>query len=86
MNEKLFEEALDKAIVRGDAVFVELLRKECRSSAEWEYIAGFRTKDSQPAPPEDVLGPLRRRWPLDSDGEMWRLRVPLMQRWLRLRG
>jgi len=86
VNEKLFEEALGKAIVRGDAVFVELLRKECRSSAEWEYIAGFRTKDAQPAPPEDVLGPLRRRWLLEPDGEMWRLRVPLMQRWLRVRG
>ena len=86
VDDKAFEAALDKAIVRGDAVFVELLRKECRSSAEWEYLAGFRTMDSQPAPPEDVLGPLRRRWLLEPNGELWRLRVPLMQRWLRKRG
>jgi hypothetical protein len=67
-------------------VFVELLRKECRSPAEWEYLAGFRDKNTQPAPPEEMLGALRRRWLLERDGEFWRLRVPLMQRWLRLRG
>jgi hypothetical protein len=51
-----------------------------------EYLAGFRSKDTQPAPPEEVFGALKRRWLLGRDGELWRLRVPLMQRWLRIRG
>lgn len=82
----LFEEALDKAIVLGHVVFFELMHKECRFQAEWEYLAGFRTQDTQPAPSEEVLSALRCRLLVEPDGDYWRLRVPLMQRWLRARG
>jgi len=41
---------------------------------------------SQP-PPEDeaIYTSLRRRLLVAEDGDQWRLRVPLMQRWLRRR-
>jgi hypothetical protein len=80
----LFEEGLGKAIVRGHNVFHQLLRDECHSEAEWDYLFGFRQSETQPPPVQDDVGrALRRRLLVDQDGAAWRLRVPLMQRWLR---
>jgi len=54
---------------------------------EWEYLKAFGEHESQPPPgDEDVARSLRRRQLVVEDGGVWRLRVPLMERWLRERG
>jgi hypothetical protein len=85
----LFERALDEAIVRGHNVLYELMRRESRLPGEWEYLSAFRRQETQPLPgDEDVARSLRRRLLVESDGGagLWRLRVPLMRRWLIERG
>jgi hypothetical protein len=88
---ELLQRALDKAIVRGHNVLYELLRRECTLPGEWEYLERFKKLDAQPAPngsdaDEAVARSLRRRELMALDGDEWRLRVPLMLRWLRVRG
>ncbi len=86
LDADMFERALDRAIVRGDLVLRQLLESECRTPGEWDYLCGFRRRDSQPAPSSDgIYRSLRRRRLVSEEGGMWRLRVPLMQRWLRER-
>ena len=81
----LFERALDEAIVRGHNVLYELMRRESFLPGEWEYLSAFRKQEAQP-PPEDeaMASSLRRRMLVTMDDEVgqWRLRVPLMRRWL----
>jgi len=83
----LLEQAVTKALTAGDTVLRQLLRGEA-SEAEWAYINGFRRHDTQPPPQdEDVWRGLRRRLLVEeAEGGAWRLRVPLLQRWLRARG
>jgi AAA domain len=83
----MLERAAARAIVHGDTVLRQLLEQECAVSGEWEYLGGFRRNDMQP-PPEDetVYRSLRRRLLVLEKSGLWRLRVPLMQRWLRERG
>jgi hypothetical protein len=84
---KLLEKALDEAIVRGHTVMYELMHRESELPGEWQYLSGFRERETQPAP-DDVAAQrslLRREVAID-DGAAWRLRVPLMGRWLRRRG
>jgi len=83
----LLGRALDKAIVAGDTVLRELVERESRLAGEWDYVAGFRRTDTQ-APPQDVAiyRSLRRRLLVVEGNGLWRMRVPLMQRWLRQRG
>ena len=46
-----------------------------------------RTRSTQPAPADEVVArSLRRRLLVVEDDGGWRLRVPLMERWLRQRG
>jgi len=83
----LMERALDKAIVSGDTVLRRLLEGECQLPGEWDYISAFRHVDRQPPPPnEAVQRSLRRRLLVVEEADGWKLRVPLMQRWLRARG
>jgi hypothetical protein len=83
----LLEGASARAIVRGDTVLRQLLERECTVPGEWEYVAGFRRNDTQPPPGDDaVYRSLRRRLVVVDENGLWRLRVPLMQRWLRERG
>jgi hypothetical protein len=83
----LLQRALDKAIVRGHNVLYELLRRECTLPGEWEYLECFKKLDAQPAPEDEAIArSLRRRELMAIDGDEWRLRVPLMERWLRVRG
>jgi hypothetical protein len=87
VDQSLFDEGLDKAIERGHNVLDQLLRYECQREGEWEFLAGFRQADTQPAPADvEVLQSLRRRLLVEQVGSEWRLRVPLMLRWLRQRG
>jgi hypothetical protein len=83
----LLERALDKAIVSGDTVLRELMERESHLPGEWDYLRGFLRRDTQPPPEDEALHrSLRRRLLVVEDNGAWRLRVPLMQRWLRQRG
>ena len=57
------------------------------SIGEWDYVNGFRTRELQ-TPPDDeaVYRSLRRRLIVANEGDLWRMRVPLMRRWLIERG
>ena len=77
------EEAIDEAVERGTVVLSELIERECRAPAEWQYLLGFRSTETQLPPlDEQVRRSLRRRLLVVEEGERWRLRVPLMRRWL----
>jgi hypothetical protein len=82
----LFQEGLDRALVRGHNVLYQLLNGECTIHGEWDYLAGFRRAETQPPPEDDAMHrSLRRRLLIDDSGGTWRLRVPLMQRWMQKR-
>jgi hypothetical protein len=86
---ELLERALDEAIVRGHNVLYELMRRESQLPGEWEYLSAFRKQETQPPPEDDAtFRSLRRRLLVSEEGEdgLWRLRVPLMRRWLIKRG
>jgi hypothetical protein len=83
----LLDATLDKAIVRGDAVLRLLMQTESTLPGEWDYLLGFRREDTQDPPADEALyTSLRRRLLVTDEAGQWRLRVPLMQRWLRQRG
>ncbi len=83
----LMQRALDKAIVRGHNVLYELLRRESTLPGEWEYLERFKRVDMQPLPDDEAVArSLRRRELMAIANGEWRLRVPLMERWLRVRG
>jgi hypothetical protein len=81
----LLERALDQAIVAADTVLPELVQRESRLSGEWDYKRGFRQLDTRPPPDEAFDRSLRRGLRVTEDNGAWRMRVPLMQRWLRAR-
>jgi hypothetical protein len=83
----LLERALDRAIVSGHNVLYELLRRESGLLGEWEYLFKFRVCETQPPPDDEAIArSLRRRLLVEEESGQWRLRVPLMSRWLRKRG
>jgi hypothetical protein len=83
----LMERALDEATVSGQNVLYQLMRGECSVPGEWEYLSAFRGEEEQvPPAAEAIRGSLRRRQLIQDCGDRWRLRVPLMARWLRRRG
>ncbi|MGH9841253.1 MAG: AAA family ATPase [Blastocatellia bacterium] len=84
---ELMELALDKSIVRGHIVFHELMKRESTLPGEWDYLAGFRRSDSQLPPTDEKIAlSLRRRMLVVEKNGDWQLRVPLMARWLKVRG
>jgi AAA ATPase domain len=83
----MLERGADRSIVDGDTVLRQLMRGESELPGEWDYLIGFRSKDDQPPPHDEaVFQSLRRRQLITEEAGLWRLRVPLMQRWLRQRG
>jgi len=86
VDSALLERALDRAVVRGNNVFLELLERESRLSGEWDYLREFRRAETQPVPADEALerSLRRRRLVVEEDGR-YRLRVPIMARWLRQR-
>jgi len=85
----LLETALDESIVRGHNVFYELMHRESSLTGEWEYLYAFRKHEAQPHPEDEAIASsLKRRLLVTVDDEVgqWRLRVPLMRRWLLKRG
>jgi hypothetical protein len=87
VDASLLDHALDAAIVRGDTVLFELLHRESTLPGEWEYLTGFRRHETQHPPSDEVIyTSLRHRLLVENENDDWRLRVPLMVRWLRQRG
>ena len=83
----LLNDAIAKAVTAGDTVQRQLLKGES-TEADWAWLVGFRRADTLPIPEDEaVFLSLRRRWLVVEAGPgEWRLRVPLLQRWLRERG
>jgi hypothetical protein len=83
----LLNDAIAKAVTAGDTVLRQLLKGES-TEADWAWLLGFRRLDALPIPEDEaVFLSLRRRWlVVDAEPGQWRLRVPLLQRWLRERG
>jgi len=87
VDAELFERSLNKAIVSGHNVLYQLMRGESTLPGEWEYLAAFRKRETQPLPEDEAIYiSLRRRLLVEEENGQWRLRVPLMARWLRERG
>jgi hypothetical protein len=82
----LLEGALDESVSRGRNAFHQLLRSQCRQgSGEWEYLAEFARRETQPPPADAETRRLLKRRQLLTEtpvGE-WRLVAPLMARWMR---
>jgi hypothetical protein len=87
LDGRALEEVARRAVVSGDLVLRQLVHGESQSDTERAYIAGFRTRHSQPPPDDEAtFQSLRNREIIAEDGGVWRLKVPLMQQWLRTRG
>lgn len=84
----LLERALDASVERGRNAFHQLVRSPCRVPGEWEYLAAFAGRESQPPPPDAAVRRAlhRRQLCVEAANGEWRLRVPLMARWLRREG
>ena len=81
------DRALQQSVVKGDTVLSQLMRGESIQPGEWEYLSAFRRREQQPPPENDaVYQSLRNRQIITEENGYWRLRVPLMARWLRERG
>ncbi len=83
----LLEQALDASVKRGRNAFHQLLRSQSQVLGEWEYLAAFATRDTQPPPDDAAIRRSldRRRLLVSVNGES-ALRVPLMRRWLQREG
>jgi len=55
VDAELFERSLNKAIVSGLNVLYQLLRGESTLPGEWEYLAAFRKRETQPPPEDEVI-------------------------------
>lgn len=86
LDQEALELAAAKSVVLGDTVLRQLVHGETQSEYEKTYIAGFRTKDTQPTPTDEAtIQSLRHRQIITEENNEWRLKVPLMQQWLRTR-
>jgi hypothetical protein len=84
VDSNLLEKALSKAVARGHNVLSLLMRGESLLPGEWDYLKTFRGRDTQPPPHDEAVArSIRRRLLVEERDGAWRLRVPLMQRWLR---
>jgi len=87
LDESMLEEAAERSIVSGDVVLRQLVHGETKSEPEASYIARFRRERIQALPEDEaILQSLRHRQIIADEDGGWRLKVPLMQRWLETRG
>jgi hypothetical protein len=64
----------------------KLLCPESTLSGDWEYLSTFRSATLSRYPMTNQSQSLRRRLLVEEEAGQWRLRVPMMSRWLRKRG
>ena len=83
VDDPLFQRGLEESVELGNNVLSQLVRGECGLPGEWDYLTGFKRSEVQP-PPDDpsIARSLRRRLLVTVEGNEWRMRVPLMRRWL----
>lgn len=88
LDAELFEKVCGKAVDQGNIVLTELLDKESQIDGEYDYLRQFRRNEEQDPPTDLAIDrSLRRRWLVTETPEgKYRLRVPLMRRWLQARG
>ena len=91
-SDEILAGALDAVLGSMDPTLQQLLlfysNLPATEKAAGEYLRGFRTADTLPPPTDGDIRRLLERHELISVTETgaWRLRVPLMLRWLRKRG
>lgn len=75
--------AFDESVRRGDTVLRQLIEGESIGSDEDAYLRDFRNRETQVEPNDSqVRRRLRYRHLVVVDGIKWRLRAPLMRRWI----
>lgn len=79
----LLERAFERSAETGYSVFHELVERESGSPEELLYLRGFALAETQPIPDDETARALRRRLLVIEEGDHYRLRAPIMARWLR---
>ncbi len=83
-DERLLDRALDRAVEHGYSVFLELIERESALLGELAYLRRFAREETLPIPEDDAVDrSLRRRLLVVPEGDRYRLRAPIMARWLR---
>ena len=89
ISDELWIDVRQRAIESGENVMIQLLKNESEIPGEWEYLLGFRgLPDHAPLAEPDspaVKKSLLRRSLVEFENGQARMRVPLMQQWLRER-
>jgi type II secretory pathway predicted ATPase ExeA len=81
----VIDRALLDTITSSDAVLAELMLYKSREYPDtWDYLQQFTAHDELPPPTDAELRRRLKRFLLvaDTGHQTWKLRVPLMQRWL----
>ncbi|HLC14847.1 MAG TPA: hypothetical protein VJL89_01295, partial [Thermodesulfovibrionia bacterium] len=86
VDRQTMELAFDEAVVSGHTVLYQLIVGESKTEAEKNYLYGFCNQTWQ-LPPEDpsTRQRLNHRQLIVEENGKWRLRAPLMARWMRKR-
>lgn len=79
----LLDRAFERSAETGFSVFFELIERESGSPEELRYLRAFARAETQPIPDDDTARALRRRLLVIEEGAQYRLRAPIMARWLR---
>jgi hypothetical protein len=86
VTDELFEAAVQKAVVQGDNVMIQLLQNESQLPGEWDFLLGFKNQKTQPLPESAaIVSSLQRRSLIQIEDDHVLLRVPLMQLWMEKR-
>ena len=86
VDEALLEHSLAKAASAGDSVFHQLIVGESLLDGELDYLERFASQETQALPEDgDLRRSLKRRLLVVDEGGQWRLRAPIMVRWMRER-
>ena len=84
LDKSHYGQIFDESVEKGHTVFDWLIVRECKNDKELGYLEGFRDKDYQPEPEDrEVRQSLRHRQLCIEENGQWRLRAPLMGRWLK---
>ncbi|MEN8905525.1 MAG: AAA family ATPase [Clostridiales bacterium] len=81
----ILENAFRKVIQSSYNSFERLLKNECEIKGEWEYILEFTNSDLQLKPSNPLIREsLKRRLIIKEVDNMWKINMPLMERWLKM--
>ncbi|MEN8906141.1 MAG: hypothetical protein ABF289_09325, partial [Clostridiales bacterium] len=84
LNKDLLEMALEKVTESVYNNFNQLLNEESKIEGEWDYILNFSENKFQNKPSNyKIRESLKRRYIVDEVNGKYKLKVPLMERWLK---